>query len=137
MIAITRPPSTIPPPIVTAGGTASKVDIKCRSQQLCDSCSTFRSSRVPRPYLHMLGSPIKPRRPCACNMAYTHCMRTTICLTPDRHGLPHNVELSWWCATRENTLLVFVRDHPIYDATVVYLTYKQSIGCTHNNTIST
>ena len=87
-------------------------------------------------FLNILSSPIKPRRPCACNMAYTHCMRTARCVTPDHHGLPHNVELSWLCATRENTILVFVRDHPIYDATIVYLTYKQSIGCTHNNTQS-
>jgi hypothetical protein len=36
-----------------------------------------------------------------CNVAYTHHLRTQVCQTPDRHGLPHTVELCLWCTLKE------------------------------------
>ena len=117
---ITRPLFAIPPPIVTAGGIVGKVDIEnvdhiiqvthARSFDL--SCSEAMSVHARLTKLTLVYS--------QCNVAYTHRMRTPICLTPDRHGLPHNGELFWWCTLKGRTfLLVLSSGIILFKATVV------------------
>ena len=84
-------------------------------------------SRVPRPCLYMLGSSSQPKCFACVNLAYTSCMRTLGSITPDRHVVLQNNELSQRCTVRGNTFLKF------YEGSS-YLSYRRSkkIRCKHD-----